>query len=88
MTARCAGATPHPPARAATAARPGRDAHRRVWKSGSQRGADSYLQLFPDDGIVVAVLSNRRGASDGDPDGHDTSDVGRDIGTLILGSLP
>ncbi|HZN71013.1 MAG TPA: serine hydrolase [Micromonosporaceae bacterium] len=64
------------------------DTYRRVWKSGGQLGADSYLQLYPDDGIVVAVLSNRRGATDGDPDSHDASAVGRDVGGFILDSLP
>ena len=31
-----------------------------VGKAGGQPGAKSYLRIYPDDGIVVSVLSNRR----------------------------
>lgn len=65
----------------------GGTAHRRVSKSGGQRGADAYLQLFPDDGIVIAVLANRRGADPGEA-GQDTRDIARCIGTLLLSGPP
>ena len=38
---------------------------RLVGKSGAQPGARSYLRVYPDDGVVVAVLTNRKGG------GHD-----------------
>jgi CubicO group peptidase (beta-lactamase class C family) len=64
------------------------DVHRRVWKTGGQLGCDAYLQLFPDDDIVIAVLSNRRGATSDDPNSHDTADVGVDIGQQMIDALP
>jgi CubicO group peptidase (beta-lactamase class C family) len=49
----------------------------RVVKDGNQLGARSYLVLYPNDGIVVAVLSNRDGG------GHSAGDVARDIGAMV-----
>jgi CubicO group peptidase (beta-lactamase class C family) len=54
----------------------------RVTKDGNQLGARSYLLMYPDDGIVVAVLSNRDGG------GHSASAVARAIGTMITDTLP
>jgi CubicO group peptidase (beta-lactamase class C family) len=34
--------------------------HRRVAKNGAQRGADTFLLMYPDDGIVIAVMANRQ----------------------------
>jgi CubicO group peptidase (beta-lactamase class C family) len=57
------------------------EASRRVAaKAGDQRGAQSYLRIYPDDGIVVAVLINRR---EGD---QSAVRLGRQIGTLVLGT--
>ena len=39
--------------------------HRRVAKNGSQRGADSFLLIYPDDGIVIAVMANRQALGGG-----------------------
>ncbi|RSM72729.1 hypothetical protein DMB66_04955 [Actinoplanes sp. ATCC 53533] len=50
--------------------------HRVVAKDGANTGARSYLRMYPDDDIVVAVMSNRRG--------HDTTQLGRDLGAMIL----
>jgi CubicO group peptidase (beta-lactamase class C family) len=57
------------------------DGRLRVVKDGNQLGARSYLVLYPNDGIVVAVLSNRNGG------GHSASAVARDIGTMVVDSL-
>jgi hypothetical protein len=45
-------------------------------KDGANTGARSYLRVYPDDDIVVAVMSNRRG--------HDTTKLGQDLGALML----
>lgn len=50
--------------------------NRVVAKSGGQLGASSYIRIYPDRAIVIAILSNQRG--------HDTVQLGRDIGTLLL----
>ena len=63
----------------------GGNPHRVVTKTGGQLGSDAYIQMYPDDGIVIALLSNRRGAH-GDVPGHDTADVGAYIGTLMINS--
>jgi len=53
-----------------------------VGKSGGQPGANSYLRIEPNEGIVIAVLSNRwRG-------GHDASSVSKKIGDAMLADLP
>jgi CubicO group peptidase (beta-lactamase class C family) len=51
--------------------------HKVAAKDGANTGARSYLRIYPDDDIVVAVMSNRRG--------HDTTKLGQDLGALILG---
>jgi CubicO group peptidase (beta-lactamase class C family) len=55
--------------------------HRVVSKSGSNEGTQAYLRVYPDDDIVVAVLSNR------DAGGHNMPELGRTIGNLVLDSL-
>ncbi len=47
-----------------------------VAKDGANTGARSYLRVYPDDDIVVAVMSNRRG--------HDTTQLGRDLGAMVV----
>ena len=34
--------------------------HQVVAKNGEQPGANAYIQMYPDDDIIIAVLSNRR----------------------------
>ncbi|HYN95548.1 MAG TPA: serine hydrolase [Pilimelia sp.] len=51
--------------------------HKVVAKDGANTGARSYLRIYPDDGIVVAVMSNRRG--------HDTNKLAQDLGAMVLG---
>jgi CubicO group peptidase (beta-lactamase class C family) len=51
-----------------------------VAKAGEQQGAKSYLRIYPDDGIVVAVLMNRRWGD------QSAVRLGRRIGSLVLGS--
>jgi CubicO group peptidase (beta-lactamase class C family) len=54
--------------------------HRRVAKNGSQRGADSFWLMYPDDGIVIAVMANRR-----NPGGPAPAEaIANEIGTLLL----
>ena len=53
-----------------------------VGKSGGQPGAKSYLRIYPDDGIVIAVLANRWGG------GHSASALSEAIGELMLAELP
>jgi CubicO group peptidase (beta-lactamase class C family) len=47
-----------------------------VGKAGAQNGARSYILIYPDDDLVIVVLSNRRA--------HDTRGLSRDIGAAIL----
>jgi CubicO group peptidase (beta-lactamase class C family) len=54
--------------------------HRRVAKNGSQRGADSFLLMYPDDGIVIAVMANRRSLGGIAP----AEAIANEIGTLML----
>jgi CubicO group peptidase (beta-lactamase class C family) len=49
-----------------------------VAKGGVQRGARSYIRMYPELGIVIVVLTNRR---DG---GHDPTQLAKDIGALML----
>jgi CubicO group peptidase (beta-lactamase class C family) len=51
---------------------------RLVGKAGGQPGANSYLRVYPDDGIVVAVLSNRWKG------GHSAADLSKKIGEAML----
>ena len=52
-----------------------------VAKDGAQNGARSYLRMYPQKGIVIAILTNRK---DG---GHSPVQLGRDIGALMLASM-
>jgi CubicO group peptidase (beta-lactamase class C family) len=49
-----------------------------VAKNGGQRGAASYIRIYPDLGYVIVILTNRGGG------GHDPVQIGRDIGTILL----
>jgi CubicO group peptidase (beta-lactamase class C family) len=51
---------------------------RLVGKAGGQPGAKSYLRVYPDDGIVVAVLSNRWKG------GHSAAGLSKEIGEAML----
>ena len=53
-----------------------------VGKSGGQPGAKSYLRIEPNEGIVIAVLSNRWKG------GHSASSVSKKIGDAMLAELP
>jgi CubicO group peptidase (beta-lactamase class C family) len=54
---------------------------RSVGKSGGQPGAKAYLQIYPDDDIVISVLSNRW---KGD---HSAGQLAQAIGELMLDEL-
>jgi CubicO group peptidase (beta-lactamase class C family) len=47
-----------------------------VAKSGAQTGAASYIRIYPDRGITIAILSNQRG--------HTPRNLALDIGALLL----
>lgn len=47
-----------------------------VAKSGAQTGAASYIRVYPDRGITIAILSNQRG--------HTPRNLAVDIGALLL----
>lgn len=47
-------------------------------RTGSWRGARSYLRIYQDDELVISVLTNRKNG------GHSAIKVGKDIGTLLL----
>lgn len=49
-----------------------------VAKDGAQNGARSYIRMYPEKGIVIAVLTNRKNG------GHSPVQLGRDIGALML----
>ncbi len=49
-----------------------------VAKSGAQTGAASYIRIYPDQEIVIAILSNQRG--------HSPRDLAVSIGALLLNS--
>jgi CubicO group peptidase (beta-lactamase class C family) len=51
--------------------------HQVRWKDGANDGTQSYLRIYPDDDIEVAVLSNRKGG------GHDTGALATAIGDLV-----
>ncbi|RBM13057.1 hypothetical protein DI005_32035 [Prauserella sp. PE36] len=55
--------------------------HRFADKDGAWPGSRTYLRIYPDDDVVVAVLSNRESG------GHSPVRLGRDIGALVLGQL-
>ena len=52
-----------------------------VGKAGGQPGAKSYLRIYPDDGIVISVLSNRWKG------GHSASTLSKQIGEQMLDQL-
>jgi CubicO group peptidase (beta-lactamase class C family) len=54
---------------------------RSVGKSGGQPGAKTYLQIYPDDDIVISVLSNRWKG------GHSAGRLSQAIGELMLDEL-
>jgi CubicO group peptidase (beta-lactamase class C family) len=60
------------------------DGHLRVYKNGGANGSTAYLQMFPDDGVTIAVLMNR---ADG-VDGNRAESLGKAIGSLVLDQLP
>lgn len=55
--------------------------HRVVAKDGSWTGNLAYLRIYPDDGIVVAVMMNDRSGS------QSATQLGRDIGAIVLNSV-
>jgi CubicO group peptidase (beta-lactamase class C family) len=60
----------------------GRDSCQRVVaKNGGQLGSNSYLRIYPDAKIVIAVLTNRQ---DG---GHSATTLGRGIGAILVGDV-
>ena len=52
-----------------------------VGKAGGQPGANAYLRIYPDDGIVISVLSNRQKG------GHSARLLSREIGERMLAEL-
>ena len=52
-----------------------------VAKSGAQLGSNSYLRIYPDAKIVIAVLTNRQ---NGD---HSATAIGRDLGAVLVRDL-
>ena len=50
---------------------------REIAKSGAQNGARSHIRIYPDEDLVIAVMSNRRG--------HDVSGLSIDIANITLG---
>lgn len=51
-----------------------------VAKDGAQNGARSYTRIYPQKGIVISILTNRKNG------GHNPVQLGRDIGALMLAS--
>ncbi|GIJ74270.1 serine hydrolase [Virgisporangium ochraceum] len=58
--------------------------HRRAAKNGSQRGADSFWLIYPDDGIVIAVMANRKAPGGGVAPAEA---IANEIGRQMLASL-
>lgn len=58
--------------------------HLRVAKNGSQRGADSFWLLYPDDGIVIAVMANRKALGGGTAPAEA---IANEIGKQMLAQL-
>jgi CubicO group peptidase (beta-lactamase class C family) len=70
---------------------PDGDSHRLIGKNGAWSiASDAWLQTYPDDGVVIAVLSNRYGDHDNDgvPESNNSEVLGRAIGTAVLATLP
>ncbi len=60
----------------------GRDACQKVVaKNGGQLGSNSYLRIYPDAGIVIAVLTNRQNG------GHSATTIGRGVGSILVKDL-
>jgi CubicO group peptidase (beta-lactamase class C family) len=57
------------------------DGSRVVGKAGGQPGSNAYLRIYPDDGIVISVLSNRQKG------GHSARLLSREIGEKMLAEL-
>ncbi|WP_216205332.1 serine hydrolase [Amycolatopsis aidingensis] len=55
--------------------------HEVAAKDGNWPGSRTYLRVYPEDDVVVAVMSNRDGG------GHSPIQLGRDIGAMILAEL-
>jgi CubicO group peptidase (beta-lactamase class C family) len=55
--------------------------HRRVGKSGGGPGADSYLLMYPDDGVTIAVLINREELAEDD---NNAWQIANGIGELMF----
>lgn len=54
-------------------------------KTGGQRGAKTYIRLYPDEELVVVVMTNRDATSDEKDAGiHFARDMGDQLGTKIL----
>lgn len=49
-----------------------------VAKDGAQKGAKSYLRMYPTRGIVIAVLTNRKNG------GHSPKSLAKSIGSMML----
>jgi CubicO group peptidase (beta-lactamase class C family) len=52
-----------------------------VAKSGAQNGARSYIRIYPEEDIVIVVLTNRKGG------GHSPSALAKAIGAEILNAM-
>jgi CubicO group peptidase (beta-lactamase class C family) len=59
--------------------------HRKATKSGGARGSDAFLQMYPDDGIVIVVLINREELAEAD---NNAKAIAGFIGTKMLAQLP
>jgi CubicO group peptidase (beta-lactamase class C family) len=59
--------------------------HRKATKSGGARGSDAFLQMYPDDGIVIVVLINREELAEAD---NNAKAIAGFIGTQMLAQLP
>lgn len=55
--------------------------HRFAWKDGNWTGSRTYLRIYPDDDVAIAVMTNRDGG------GHSAIQVGQDIGAQIVAEL-
>jgi len=52
-----------------------------VAKNGGQLGSNSYLRIYPDAGIVIAVLTNRQNG------GHSATTIGRALGAVLVADV-
>jgi CubicO group peptidase (beta-lactamase class C family) len=65
------------------------DGRRVVAKSGGQNGAGTYIRMYPDQEVTIVVLSNRWHWLDMPDDDDDikASDLGRELGALVIDDL-